>query len=121
MKEPGSFDPDSLDFGLAPAQPPFAAAFFFVAVFLAVFLAAFLRVAFFAAVLSAAFLTAFLTAFFVVAFLTAFFFVAFLAGGTGTTFLRKRSLKGSFELRFHSVHDGRVSCPTRVGAVGATS
>ena len=75
------------------------------AVFFVVFLAAFFRVAFFVAVFFAAFLAAFfvvaffvavfLAAFLRVAFFTAFFFVAFLAGGTGTTFLRERSLKGS--------------------------
>src|SRR5205807_377448 len=78
---------------------------FVAAVFFVVFLAAFFRVAFFVAVFFAAFLAAFfvvaffvavfLAAFLRVAFFTAFFFVAFLAGGTGTTFLRERSLKGS--------------------------
>ena len=101
-------------FGRAPAQPPFVAAFF-----LAVFLAAFFRVVFFVAVfLAAFFVVAFfvvaffvvafwVVAFFVVVFFTAFFFVAFLAGGTGTTFLRERSRKGSSNF-------GLTRCPREI-------
>ncbi len=73
---------------------------FFATRFFAAFLAARFRVVFFATRFFAAFFAtrffaAFLAVVFLVAFLAALFFVTFLAGGTGTTFLREHSLKGS--------------------------